>query len=123
MFEAITSNRSPSGIYIIGVVRRSPLLAPLVVSKSKGLPLNASAVRFARNSSISWRLWSFCFVIIPPAVDADRISNSLEVEDVSFFRFRLAHLFDSVNGSFSPEKIVSGHGRSWRGRRGATFCF
>src|SRR5439155_5953361 len=47
------SRRSPSGIYIIGFVRSWPLLAPVVVSKSNGLPLIARACEFTRNTGIA----------------------------------------------------------------------
>src|SRR5947209_14570933 len=52
--------RSPSGRYMTGVVRRSPLLAPVLVSSSTGEPSNGPPTlpSLARNSSMIARLKS-----------------------------------------------------------------
>src|SRR5205085_1635359 len=59
--EAKITIRPPSGMYIRGVVRRCPLLAPVLVSSRTGAPSNEPPTlpSLARNSSMIARLNSF----------------------------------------------------------------
>src|SRR5437764_15481672 len=95
------SRRSPSRRYIVGVVRRWPLLAPIVVSRSKGLPSQnpPTLPLFARNSSIVWLFQSFMSGMLSYLLNYLCCScQQLTCErGLTYIECMLTSIFDKVN--------------------------